>query len=277
MRRNHHDSRNEPLKTPCGKRSKPIFAVLGMTFLACAPQYALAGGTVATEGSNGIAVVELFHSEGCSSCPPADDLIGKLALDSRKQKVPVYVLSHHVDYWDSLGWKDPYGSKTATARQTAYVKTLKINGIYTPCAIINGTRVMPFQNVGKTVNDELAKPSVAQISISVPAATSNELTVSVAVTHAPAGSSVYLAVVERGLVVEVRAGENKGKTMRHDNTVRSSTSAKLPANGVASLTTALPSDLKAANATVIVLVQDAATMRVLGASAVDMEPSPPSR
>src|SRR5262245_4538420 len=89
-------------------------------------------------GSPGIAVVELFTSQGCSSCPPADRLLSKLAGDPRYQG-QVIPLSFHVDYWNSIGWTDPYSSSRWSQRQQAYAaQVFHTNRIYTPQVVVNG-------------------------------------------------------------------------------------------------------------------------------------------
>jgi len=83
----------------------------------------------------GFVLVELFTSEGCSSCPPADEAVGK--INTRDQ--PVYILSFHVDYWDYLGWKDPYSNAVYSDRQREYGNLFRLTSIYTPQIIVNGT------------------------------------------------------------------------------------------------------------------------------------------
>jgi hypothetical protein len=85
-----------------------------------------------------IAVIELFTSEGCSSCPPADDVLAELAA-RRERGDAVVTLGFHVDYWDHLGWAEPFGSPAWTQRQTDYARALGLRGLYTPQAVINGT------------------------------------------------------------------------------------------------------------------------------------------
>jgi hypothetical protein len=84
----------------------------------------------------GFAVVELFTSEGCSSCPPADDLVAKIQKENNDQ--PVYILAFHVDYWNNLGWKDSFSSSAFSKRQNQYADWLNLRSVYTPQVIVNG-------------------------------------------------------------------------------------------------------------------------------------------
>jgi hypothetical protein len=86
----------------------------------------------------GVAVVELFTSEGCSSCPPADDILVDIAREARQSKRAIYPLAFHVDYWDQLGWKDPFGSAAYSRRQDDYVAAFGGEGPYTPQMVVNG-------------------------------------------------------------------------------------------------------------------------------------------
>ena len=92
----------------------------------------------ATTGPSPVAVVELFTSEGCSSCPPADVLLSKLSAETAKSGSGVYYLAFHVDYWDRLGWPDRFASADYTARQRAYAAAAGTRQVYTPQAVVNG-------------------------------------------------------------------------------------------------------------------------------------------
>src|SRR5882757_10188754 len=88
--------------------------------------------------ANGFAVVELFTSEGCSSCPSADALVAAVQKENKDQ--PVYILAFHVDYWDRLGWKDAFSDAAYSDRQRAYASWLRLSSIYTPQVVVNGRK-----------------------------------------------------------------------------------------------------------------------------------------
>src|SRR5262245_4669569 len=88
-------------------------------------------------------VLELYTSQGCSSCPPADALLSELA---REREVPVIALAYHVDYWNRLGWRDPFSSRDWSARQGQYVRVMKLDSAYTPQLVINGSRQVVGSN-----------------------------------------------------------------------------------------------------------------------------------
>ena len=203
-------------------------------------------------------LVELFTSEGCSSCPPADKLLE--SLDSS-----AIVLSEHVDYWDSLGWRDPFSSHANTLRQEAYARHLGTQGPYTPQMVVDGAVEFNGSD-GRRAADEIARSAKRERTEVRLTWTGNELKIETgAVAHA---SDVMLAVAEDSGTSQVAAGENKGKRLHHIAILRSLRKAGTLKRGASfSKSMELPGD--AAGKRVIVFVQDADLGRVSGAAVAD--------
>lgn len=218
-----------------------------------------------TATAPGFAVVELFTSEGCSSCPPADVALAKLATTYAKQKRPVFTLAFHVDYWDRLGWTDPYGSAGSTARQRAYVVGLGLKSMYTPQMVVNGRREFVGSNAMKgRAEVAAALERTATVALSAKAAPEGAAwRVVYAATGAPAGLQIHAALVEGGLVSEVRRGENEGKTLAHDHVVRAFATVTAMDGELLLRPTA---DVDPEKATVVVYAQDPGTMAVVAAT-----------
>src|SRR5258708_11871316 len=104
-------------------------------------------------------VVELFTSEGCSSCPPADDLRGRLRVPPAAGEAEIIPLGFHVDYWNDLGWRDRFSSASFTNRQAAYAEKLRVNGPYTPQMVVDGTEEF-VGNSARRAHDAIAKAAV---------------------------------------------------------------------------------------------------------------------
>jgi len=156
-------------------------------------------------------LVELFTSEGCSSCPPADRLLQQLDAQT-------IVLSEHVDYWDHDGWKDPHSSHDLTLRQQDYAARFRIEGPYTPQMVIDGAAEFNGSDVARA-KAELARSAGrphAMIRL-----TRQDGAIAVHVEAAPAAANVMLAVADNFDASDVRAGENKGRHMEHVAVVRS--------------------------------------------------------
>ena len=122
---------------------KPIKIFSLFAFLVIAAISATAfislGSIKKYNGDNkGFAVVELFTSEGCSSCPPADELVARIEKESKDK--PVYILAYHVDYWNRLGWKDQFSSADFSKRQNEYANYLHLESVYTPQIVVNGKK-----------------------------------------------------------------------------------------------------------------------------------------
>jgi hypothetical protein len=187
--------------------------VFGVVFLSSIFQMAGADPIVFESGPKNVQLLELFTSEGCSSCPPAEASLSRLVNDPRlwREFVPV---SFHVDYWDRLGWKDPFASVEWTKRQETYAMNWRAEGVYTPGFVLNG-REWRNANV-PAANDDA--PGVLKIGIR-----GNNI---VAVNFEPANGTsgdfeVYLARLGFGIKVNVRAGENNGRSLGHDFVVLS--------------------------------------------------------
>lgn len=219
----------------------------------------------------GVAVVELFTSEGCSSCPPADKVLASLVARSRASGAQVYALAWHVDYWDYLGWKDPYASKAATERQRRYAAAFS-SGLYTPQIVVNGRRVASSAGDSSTVEGlaqhQLRRPAQASLQLTVRRGSSaRSLLVRVEAAGGPPRGVVTVALVEDGLVQRPTAGENAGRTLRHTHVVRAFATLAFPGG-----TTAidLPPGVSLAESRVIVYVQDPVTLSIVGANAVGL-------
>ena len=173
-------------------------------------------------------IVELFTSQGCSSCPPADDLLRSLA---RNQPVPgatIIPLSQHVDYWDRLGWRDPFSSPRFTARQKSYASALDAASIYTPQMVVDGRVGLVGSRgveVRAAIREARDRPRVpVRIAVdSHPRSRVVEVTAEVGpdrLAVAAEAIGAWLAITESGLETDVRAGENRFRRLHHTGVVR---------------------------------------------------------
>ncbi len=188
-----------------------LLFLLGLPFLALACTSA-EGTPRGAGGPEGPLVVELFTSQGCSSCPPADKLLDKLA-GSGPTLAP---LAFHVDYWDELGWPDPFASPAWTERQRQYASALGDNRVYTPELVVGGKTGMVGSNAALVSAAIGRAPRPALL-----AATGTWTSSSVEVTAtAPADADVLVAIWEDGTKTNIARGENAGETLRGDRVVR---------------------------------------------------------
>ncbi len=172
-------------------------------------------------------LVELFTSEGCSSCPPADQLLSELYKSQPVKGAQVIVLSEHVDYWNRLGWVDPYSAHLYSDRQQQYARTLRVEEIYTPQAIVDGRTEAVGSNARKLESAIEEAARAQKVPLTLTAARENG-GVSVRLSFDPAlarNPAVLLAVVEREVETHVANGENGGRMLSHVGVVRSLTPA----------------------------------------------------
>jgi hypothetical protein len=162
-------------------------------------------------------VVELFTSQGCSSCPPADRLISELT----KQHGQVIPLAFHVDYWDNAFWHDPFSSHQWTERQQAYVQTFKLNGAYTPQMVVNGSRQFVGSNAAAmNAAIEDASRATPSGSVAFDAKRDGGMINATIRAEVPANSDLFLVVFENGLTTAIAGGENQGRKAIDDAIVR---------------------------------------------------------
>ena len=171
-------------------------------------------------GENGFAVVELFTSEGCSSCPPADKLIARIENeDAQKQ---VYILSYHVDYWNQLGWKDRFSEAAYSSRQRQYASWLHLNTVYTPQIVVNGKREFVGSNesaLNAAIEEGLHDSSQIKLNI-VAKSDGGKLKVQYETDDAAKGKNLVLALIQKSAETKVKAGENDGIILTHVQIVR---------------------------------------------------------
>lgn len=216
-------------------------------------------------------VAELFTSEGCSSCPPADNVLLQLTNDARNDNLRVFTLGFHVDYWDDLGWRDRFSNLTHTKRQKQYARAFSLNNIYTPQLILNGKHQLAgYQSaqIARHINTLLDEKPQSIIEFD---AIRNGVTLAVNFSTEPRipDTVVNFAIVERNLTSDVRRGENTGKTLRHANVVRSFIS--VPANNPETFVEfSAPSNTNFSQSTLIGYVQEKSSMKILGANYMDL-------
>lgn len=166
-------------------------------------------------------VVELFTSEGCSSCPPADELLTHLRQDLSARHIEVIPLGFHVDYWNSLGWKDRFSSAEFSRRQEQYTQSLRVDGPHTPEMVVDGAVEFVGNDAGhaqRSIREAASQPEVAAVKIS--SGEVDELAVQVKAASSGKDAQVVLAITEDNLTTQVGSGENGGRTLHHAAVVR---------------------------------------------------------
>jgi hypothetical protein len=217
-------------------------------------------------------ILELFTSEGCSSCPSADTLLAAL---SRGQPVPgadVIALELHVDYWNYLGWSDPFSTAANSDRQRAYGVAFHQRGIYTPQLVVDGHAELLGSDSGgaKEAIAAAVRAPRARVTLAV---NEGKITINIADVPGPREpASVWLAITEEGLHTDVPRGENAGSRLAHGPIVRriSRVGAAAPAFA-GEVAAALDPAWKRESARAVVFVQRDRDLQILGAGAASMK------
>jgi hypothetical protein len=205
-------------------------AIMIFNFLGCSMQNDAASAQTAPNRQNQTnkpaetksktpVLVELFTSEGCSSCPPADRVLSQLEKEQSIAETEIITLALHVDYWNYLGWRDEFSQKQFSERQNGYAEKFKLDSIYTPQMVVDGQTQLVGSNLGaahKAISDA-TKSSKAAIELSN---ARDKLKVKITDVPSHDDSYVWLAIAEDNLKTKVKRGENSGKTLDHVSVVR---------------------------------------------------------
>ncbi len=236
------------------------------------------------DGKRALVIVELFTSEGCSSCPPADRVLAQLQQSQPVAGAEVIALGEHVDYWNYIGWADPFSSPAYGARQEAYANALGRDGIYTPQMVVDGQIEFVGSNLNKAREAiaKAARASKADVQITARAGAGKDslaIRLSVSVTNVPQinrgdVAEAILAITEDNLSSNVSRGENVGRKLAHSGVVRELRALggiDAATNSFAGETTVVIADgWKREDLRAVVLVQERAHRRVLGAAALQL-------
>ncbi len=228
----------------------------------------LAVVSLAAESPRPPVLVELFTSEGCSSCPPADALLQQLDRQQVVPEVNVIVLSEHVDYWNHLGWADPWSSRSFSNRQEFYARLFGTSGPYTPQMVVDGAAEFIGSDVHAAmtaIRSASRKPKLP-IRLSIENAGNMRLEIDAA-DPGKHKLDIYVAVAENSATSNVLRGENRGRTLRHVAIARDLRRVGTFAerNGYAG-SIPIPAFTAPAPRRVIAFVQDAGSGGILGAA-----------
>ena len=227
---------------------------------------AAAAASPVTEGRTPV-LLELFTSEGCSSCPSADRLLEVFDRTQPVNGADLIVLSEHVDYWNGLGWKDPFSSQEFTERQNDYARRLRVDSVYTPQLVIDGrSQLVGSDGVGaKAAIEKSIRRQKAPVLLSDVKREGNRITLHVEAGQT--GAEVFVAIAENQMSSRVARGENGGRTLNHVAVVRTLTSIGTVAKGGGfskALDLPVQAGFGANGLRVVVFVRDRASGEVVG-------------
>ena len=258
-------------------KKSAICAVMGLTLFSAAfiDQSAASKNQELTNNGNGFAVLELFTSEGCSSCPPADELIARLQKEAGDK--PIYILAYHVDYWNRLGWKDIFSDPQYSKRQYTYSRQFS-GQVYTPQLIINGQTECVGSNesaVNNKVKEALNGNTAITLSIKGQLQ-SGKFKFDYQVTGNAGKNQLLIAVVQKHAVSKVEKGENKGRTLSHVQIVSDLQSFDVKSGGQGTGQLSLPNDFNLRDWECISMIQDPETGVIKAATRVTINPVTPA-
>jgi hypothetical protein len=270
--------------------SKPLQSLLFYAAVAGAAAFIIlstfgrsagAGSPRVPGGPPRVVIVELFTSEGCSSCPPADALLKELSEQQKVKGVQIVALEEHVDYWNHLGWRDPYSSIEYTQRQNDYAQVFGTDGVYTPQMVVDGQRELvgsrslaareAIQKAADQPKAEIILVPGANVSPAKPVFEVQIKSLEGIAIHSEA--EVWIAVTEKGLQTDVKAGENSGETLKHAAVVRSLRkidTVRDLAGYKRQIQVDIDSGWKKENLAVVVFLTERSSLKIIGATAAPL-------
>ena len=216
-----------------------------------------------TGDNNNIIVLELFTSQGCSSCPPADRLLGTYA-----DRANIAALSFHVDYWNRLGWKDPFSDPAYSARQQDYAASFGPGSVYTPQLIINGEKEMVGSDEDKIAAtvQQMQGPAYSQITMGEIATDGNKVSLRYSLSGKINNAVVNIALVQKKTTTSIKAGENKGVTLTNYNVVRNFKTIDSLSAGENMTTIELAAGVPKEECIIVIYLQDVVSRKIFAAA-----------
>lgn len=247
-----------------------ILAVLGVFWFDSAAAVSL---PESPDPSRPVTVIELFTSEGCSSCPPAEAKLSTLV-----DRDDILALAYHVDYWDYIGWADPFARPENTKRQRAYGVSLKNRTIYTPQMVFQGVFDTPGSRDGQINDGYTAALEVPRIPVSIVMDNTRIANIQIGASASAsegvvgdADADVLMVTYMRRAASEVTRGENAGRSLEHRNVVRSFERIGRWNNMAKSLVYKVPEAVTGEPLGYAILVQEVSGGRIIGAAALNLE------
>lgn len=214
------------------------------------------------------ALMELFTSQGCSSCPPADAIAAAYAVKNDDNIIP---LVFHVDYWNRLGWVDSFSNSAYSQRQKDYAEKFNLESIYTPQLVVNGKKQLVGSDkneIDGIVRDMLKEPAKANIEIYPVTVEQNKIMIRYNISESLPGATVHAALVQKNAMTHIRSGENRGLKLNNCNVVRDFKSHTLKKED-GGFVLNLPAGNQTSDYFIAVFVQDNSTGNILAAVKVN--------
>lgn len=215
----------------------------------------------------GFAVVELFTSEGCSSCPPADELVARFQRENAGKSL--YILAFHVDYWNKLGWKDVFSNESYSRRQYQYSNWLNLGSVYTPQVIVNGKKEFvgsDERSLRSSVQTDLQQSGSARINLEGLKIVYDRVSLQYTAEGTAGHDRLVVALVQKSASTQVKRGENGGHTLNHVQIVRNLQTVMIDGKNTGTCGIDIPKGLDQSGLEVVAFLQNNDTGEIRAAA-----------